>query len=819
MAGTSKSTKTSLGGKTGLREMWGILCLVFLLLLSLSLLSYDWKDLSLFKTPPNDPPQNLIGWVGAWGSFLFIYLLGIGAFSVPIVLLGLGMLLLLSRDTPIASKILWGMLFSFSIAGLFQVDYDRWAYLCSDEKLHLDIFAGGQLGYLVVQEILVKFLNPLGARVLCWSGVILAVFMFIGPRNILSAGQWCLAAIVGVTASVKDRALERQDRREQIEHEKRELEKQRQRLEKAMEKTRKKAKDAEALIDEGELPEEMIKPKPRAVIEPEPEPYIPEPEPEPEPPPPPPPPPPQKKAPVQESSSEDQELVELGANASASNKAYTIPRVTLLDEVVAQDHSGGIDLDKVAATLQASLSEFGIEAEVTNVERGPVVTQFEVLPAAGVRVERISSLANNIALALKATSIRVQAPIPGKGVVGIEVPNGGKPVVVSTRAIMESDAYKHSKHALPLVLGQDVTGNNLVVDLAKMPHLLIAGATGAGKSVCMNSVLMGLLMKLPPEKLRLMLVDPKIVEFSIYKDIPHLVVPVITDPKKVALGLRWAIKEMEKRYKMFAEVGVRNIEGFNTRPKAEQQDLFDDDEDVDEEESAKEALPETVPYIVIIIDELADLMLVAQAEIENCIARLAQLSRATGIHMIIATQRPSVNVITGTIKANFPARIAFQVAQKVDSRTILDTVGAEQLLGKGDLLYMPPGGTKTVRAQGSLTTDDEVRRVVEFIKEQEIAPKFVAEVKDKIESKSVSVDSGEDDEMLEQAIEVIRETQRASTSSLQRRLRIGYTRAARMMDILEERGLIGPPRGSDPREILIDLDGNIPDNDSSPTEE
>ena len=399
--------------------------------------------------------------------------------------------------------------------------------------------------------------------------------------------------------------------------------------------------------------------------------------------------------------------------------------------------------------------------------------------------------------------------------VGIEVPHG-KTSVVSVRGIMESAAWRTRNHALPMILGQDVAGENLIADLNKMPHILIAGATGAGKSVCMNSILIGLLMSMKPDQLRLMLVDPKIVEFSVYEDLPHLVVPIITDPKKVAIGLRWAIKEMEKRYKMFAKVGVRNIAGFNARPKVEQQDLFGGEEGEESAEAAepekpKDDIPDELPYIVIIIDELADLMLVAQADIENCIARLAQLSRAVGIHMIIATQRPSVNVITGTIKANFPARVAFQVASKVDSRTILDTGGAEQLLGRGDMLYMPPGGTKTTRCQGSLTEDEEVHQVVEFIKNQGVGTSFELAVQEKIESKSAVVDSGEDDELLEQAISIIRETQRASTSSLQRRLRIGYTRAARLMDVLEERGVIGPPRGSDPREILIDLDAGMDD--------
>ena len=455
-----------------------------------------------------------------------------------------------------------------------------------------------------------------------------------------------------------------------------------------------------------------------------------------------------------------------------------------------------------------TLAEFGIEAEVTRVETGPVVTRYQLLPAPGIRVERIAALSNNIALTMKAESVRVQAPIPGKGVVGIEVPNT-QTKLVHLREVMESGLWGDDQAALPLALGKDVGGRVIVADLAEMPHLLIAGATGSGKTVCMNSILTGLLMSRTPDQMRLLLVDPKIVEFSAYNDLPHLVVPVITDPKKVALGLRWAITEMEKRYKMFARAGVRNIRSFNARPIAKQGSLFGEEPP---EAGADGGLPERLPYIVVVVDELADLMLVAQADIENSIARLAQLSRAVGIHMILATQRPSVNVITGTIKANFPARIAFQVAQRVDSRTILDANGADKLLGKGDMLFLPPASSKLIRAQGCLTVDAEVHRVADHWRAQG-EPRFETAIREKIEKAAPDLpDSEVDDELLQQAVEIIRQTHRASTSSLQRRLRIGYTRAARVMDQLEERGIVGPAQGSDPREILIDLDGDIPQN-------
>ena len=499
---------------------------------------------------------------------------------------------------------------------------------------------------------------------------------------------------------------------------------------------------------------------------------------------------------------------------------WTLPDVSMLEAVPAhREPVSTTDFAIGAQVLKETLDEFGVDVEVTNVERGPVITRYELLPAPGVRVETIAKLNNNIALAMKAETVRVQAPIPGKGVVGIEVPNP-KTTTVYFREVIESEEWKKGKAALPLCLGQDVGGRVQIADLADMPHLLVAGATGSGKTVCMNSMLAGLLLARTPDQMRLMLIDPKIVEFAGYNGMPHLVVPVITDPKKVTLGLRWAINEMEKRYKLFAKVGVRNIKSFNSRPIVKQEELFPTEEmgaplaPVPEEEK----LPDRVPYIVIVVDELADLMLVAQAEIENQIARLAQLSRAVGIHMILATQRPSVNVITGTIKANFPARISFQVAQKVDSRTILDAAGADKLLGKGDMLFLPPGSPKLIRAQGTLTTDAELLRVVDHWKKQGV-PQYENSIKDKIEGKQVDLpDMEEDDELINQSIEIIRQTKRASTSALQRRLRIGYNRASRIMDLLEQRGLVGPANGADPREILVDLDGEVPTNNEAAPE-
>ncbi len=504
---------------------------------------------------------------------------------------------------------------------------------------------------------------------------------------------------------------------------------------------------------------------------------------------------------------------------------YQFPDLDLLDqpedtpETETED-----DHIETAENLVRTLKEFGVEVTMGEVHTGPVITRYEVFPAAGVRVERIVSLDKNIALALKATAVRIMAPVPGKGCVGIEVPNRhAKPVRI--REIIESEDWANSHADIPIALGKDVSGKPLIADLTKMPHLLIAGATGAGKTVCINSIITSLLYHASPEDLRFLMVDPKIVEMKIFNDLPHMLIPVVTEPKKVPGALKWLINEMDRRYQIFAKVGVRNIAGFNAQrkkeaEKAEKQALIESSADDDLIGEVPEAvapevevprdsdleIPEKLPYIVAIIDELADLMMVAPADVETGIARLAQLARAAGIHLVIATQRPSVNVITGVIKANLPSRIAFQVASKVDSRTILDTGGAEQLIGRGDMLFSPPGSSRLVRSQGAFISDDEINRIVEFLK-QNGPPQFSADIQEQIERPEAEESAEEEeDELLPDAIEVLRSSKRASTSMLQRRLRVGYNRAARLMEILERQGIVGPENGSSPREILVNLD-------------
>ncbi|MBP7828957.1 MAG: DNA translocase FtsK 4TM domain-containing protein [Kiritimatiellae bacterium] len=771
--------------RTGWRDAAGILLLALAVLLVLSLGSYRAEDISVIQEPPNDPTMNFVGPVGAWLAFLLFMGLGLGAWLAPLVLAGAGLYLLFQREGRFWPKAVWmlgGLLAAATLLDLHAGGAREWLHRVNAAS------PGGLLGCGLGEGFLVRLLGRPGTTVVA-AAVLLAAVIFVAethPLHVLrKLGSWFGVLAAALTA----RMARRREGREAAAAEQKEIDRRRQRLEEAM-------REAAARRTESARPAAPARTPP---AEPPPPPRKPEREPPAEPPRPPRPPRPPKPAPPPAPAP----LAPVGN--------LPLPGLDLLDPIppdsereIKGDYRAGAEI------LKETMSEFGVEVDVTHVESGPVVTRYELLPAPGVRVERIVALSNNIALAMKAESVRVQAPIPGKGVVGIEVPNS-KTTMVCLREILESPAWKNSPAALPLALGKDVGGRDLVADLGEMPHMLIAGATGSGKTVCMNSILAGLLMTRTPDQMRLMLIDPKIVEFSVYNHLPHLVVPVITDSKKVGIGLRWAINEMEKRYKLFAKVGVRNIQSFNRRPLMKQAELFP--EGGAEAPPPEEQIPDRLPYIVIIVDELADLMLVAQAEIELSITRLAQLSRAVGIHMILATQRPSVNVITGTIKANFPARISFQVAQKVDSRTILDANGADKLLGKGDMLFLPPGTSKLVRAQGTLTTDAEIRRLTEYWKKQG-APSYEAAVKDKIEGKTADLpEMEEDDELLDQAIEVIRQTRRASTSSLQRRLRIGYTRAARLIDLLEERGVVGPPSGSDPREILIDLDGEIPQNE------
>jgi len=502
----------------------------------------------------------------------------------------------------------------------------------------------------------------------------------------------------------------------------------------------------------------------------------------------------------------------------SADSAHLFPPLHLLkDQVKASASNSDEEHNANATNLMRILGEFGVEVSLGEIHVGPVITRYEVVPAPGVRVEKIAGLDKNIALGMRAQSVRILAPIPGKAAVGVEVPNQ-HPTPVGMRELLESEDWAAGKHELPIALGRDVSGKPLISDLSKMPHLLIAGATGSGKSVCINSIVASILYSKSPSDVRLIMVDPKVVELKIFNSLTHMYIPVVTEPKKVPAALKWLLSEMEQRYQIFAKANVRNIIGFNNRKKApppapaEQPSLQGLDPAVPRDDDLP--MPDRMPYIVAIIDELADLMMVAPAEIETSIARLAQLARAAGIHLIIATQRPSVNVITGVIKANLPSRIAFQVASQVDSRTILDTKGAETLIGRGDMLFSPPGTSRLVRAQGAFVADEEIQAIVEFMKKNG-EPQYAKAVQQQIDQAAREDEEEEDEEddgdlsdedLYAKAVDVLKSTRRASTSMLQRRLRIGYNRAARIMEMMEEKGLVGPENGSSPREIIGDLD-------------
>ncbi len=458
---------------------------------------------------------------------------------------------------------------------------------------------------------------------------------------------------------------------------------------------------------------------------------------------------------------------------------YKLPTLDLLiSPPPAEERRIKEDLEENSRILEETLRDFGIETKVINIAKGPVITRYELQPAPGVKVHRIINLSDDIALVMKAPSVRVVAPVPGKGCVGVEIPNSSS-TLVYLKEVLESPEFQNSDSKLILALGKDISGVPVVANLGDMPHLLIAGTTGSGKTVCVNSLVTSILFNATPDEVKFLMVDPKMVELAIFNGLPHLLCPVVTEAKKVSGALAWVVNEMEERYKLFAKIGVRNIELFN-------------------EKSEEEPLP----YIVVIIDELADLMMIAQADIENAITRLAQLSRAVGIHIVLATQRPSVDVVTGVIKANFPARISFKVASKVDSRTVLDMNGADKLLGKGDMLFLEPGHEKPIRAQGTLVTDAEIEKVVQFMKAQR-EPEYDGEIL-KEQEKRASFRGGLDkDEFFDEAVKMVLETGQASVSMLQRRLRLGYTRAARLIDMMEGEGIVGPFRGSKPREILI----------------
>ncbi len=801
----SRSSKNS-----AWNEVVAIILLGVGTLLFLALISYNPKDLPSvvpwsYLSPPNKPAQNFIGPFGAIIASVFYYLIGAASYFLAGVLLFFGAMKLFHANVRLIARLPWTLLFIVSGACLLQL---QTTHLLGWKHAFNIPGPGGWVGYFFGRTLLLTSMGKVGSIILLSAIYAASLILMTGLRPIHLVQQTVSgtrSAFASLYQWRLNRRLRKADIKGQLEISKRELAKQRRSIEKQLKKKGAAVPEpAAAFISPEELAD---RPAPKVV---------------------------DTTALPGESAIARRKpsLAELrgasGRSTSApagltsrawDGKNYDLPGLDLLNEHDPEGRGGAdpSELQRVQQTLIDTLGQFGIAVAPGDITKGPTITRYEVYPAKGVRVDKIVSLERDLARATRAERINILAPIPGKDTVGIELANTRK-VTVTLRELFESTDWEEAKarSRLPLALGKDVYGKAIIADLAQMPHLLVAGTTGAGKSVCINALVASMLFRFTPEELRFIMIDPKVVELQHYNALPHLAFPVVTDPKKVLLALRWLIDEMERRYKMFARVGVRNIIGFNARPKkktaAETGELPEQQSGeikVPREEEAP--IPEKIPYVVVVIDELADLMQTAPADVESAIARITQMARAAGIHLIVATQTPRADVITGVIKANIPSRIAFQVASKIDSRVILDENGADRLLGQGDMLYLPPSASRLIRAQGVLVTDEEIRRLVEFVSRQG-KPAFDPAMHEKLQAASDSAEeevSEEDEELVEKCLEIIRQEKRASTSLLQRRLRLGYTRAARIVDILEQRGILGPGEGAKPREILVDLDAAV----------
>jgi len=876
------SRKTGADSKNGFNDVIGFGLLAVAMLLLVSQFSFDRNDLAFVHTPPNKPTANWIGPFGAYLAYATFFIFGLVAYLFPFLLAAFGVGYITGFLSYLRERRLWFGLWSailiFSLSGLLNM-MDG---LLKTLRENVDApGAGGWLGQILFDTKLFGYdwgfwmFGSVGATIV----YIALCFISLLFLTNFQLGEWIRAIFSKHSAtdetgqkSPEEIALER--RASELESQTKKLQDEVARsglgadLQPVPEPTVRDLSVPQAKPTTGARVRKTTLPEPKIPIAPDPagevevipakeivaattkevlgkKPDEEKPGEE------------KMETPVAEKievekSGEEKTEPEIKISGIAPVKSrapkkpkpitvaqtpmignYQLPPMDFLQhpDMTVKPTESKEELMANARLMQQTLAQFDIEVQLGDITKGPTITRYELHPAPGVKLEKITALNNNLAAVLKAERIHILAPVPGKSSVGIEVPNAIKTKVIM-RDLFESDEWRNTRARIPIALGKDVYGHPIIADLAEMPHCLIAGSTGSGKSVCINSIIASLLYRFSPDQLRFVMIDPKVVELQQYNALPHLVVPVVTDPKKVLLALRWVVNEMEKRYQIFARVNVRNIKSFNDRPKdklappvepelplmakkekvepgadgfaveVDEQIVVPRDEDI--------VIPEKLSYIVVIIDELADLMLVAPADVEMAIARITQMARAAGIHCIVATQRPSVDVITGVIKANIPARIAFQVAAKVDSRTILDAMGADKLLGKGDMLYLPPGSGKLIRAQGALITDHEIQSVVDFIAKQG-KPSYEAEIHKQLSKPAASFgdESGidEDEEIIQQCIEVIRSEQKASVSLLQRRLRLGYGRAARIMDELENRGIVGESKGAEPREILIDLDG------------
>ena len=743
------------------KEIAGLVWMAVGIFLLLSLVSFNNSDPSFNNNLDPASIHNICGKVGAYVSDLFFQVIGLPALVIPFACLLFAWRLLKFRDLhPRTYKIFAFVVMLVSIAGLISLKVEKVALF--GQTLNQ---AGGFIGFFLASTLKGWF-NLTGATIF--------LLVFLSVSAMLVARFSMVLFLEGLLARFAD-SLEK----------------------------RREARKARRALKEAKSPK---KEKATVIRAPEP------------------PPAPAVKEKSKKSSKKKTQDSQEAFEFLEPSGIYHQPSLTLLD------HDGEVakPVDKDALMMNARLLEnklldFNVEGDVSEVKPGPVVTMYEFAPAPGVKVNKIAGLSDDLSMALKALSIRIVAPIPGRGVVGIEIPNRDREMVY-LKEIFDTKEFQKTGGRLPIALGKDIFGHTVVTDLAKMPHLLVAGATGTGKSVSINSMILSLLYRADPRDVRLIMVDPKMLELSMYEGIPHLLLPVVTNPKKAALALNWAVREMERRYKLMSDKGVRNIDGYNRKLVKEEKEKagkrkqkLDTDVSVDlmEEELPEIELAEGeeldhahLPYIVVIVDELADLMMVAGREIEEAIARLAQMARAAGIHLILATQRPSVDVITGLIKANFPTRISFKVFSRIDSRTILDQMGAEALLGNGDMLFLPPGTGAVQRVHGAFVSEIEVQRVVDFLKRQG-KPEYDKSILDTPPS-SAGDGNGDDeyDEKWDEALAVIANAKQASISMLQRRLRLGYNRAARMIERMEAEGIVGPSDGtSRPREVFINKIG------------
>jgi S-DNA-T family DNA segregation ATPase FtsK/SpoIIIE len=804
-------------------EVFALILLGVGTLLFLALISYTPKDVPSWVwfsqvSSPNRPAQNFIGPFGAITAGFSYMMLGAASYLLAVVLLGFGGAKLFYSKLRVAPRLGWIVLFVVSGACLLQL---QTTHLQGWRTLFNIPGPGGWIGFVIGKKMLLTWMGGVGSIILLTGIYVSSLILMTGLRPIHIVRQSVAGMRQGMVALREwqlKRRLRKSDLKGRLEISQQELAKQQRVIEKQLKKRGAPVPEpAAAVIPPEEL---MNRPKPKVVdttaLPSEPA---------------------KKKPTLAELRGAETKTKTPGGLTSKTWDAenYTLPSIDLLDvhDMEGRTAVDPAELEQIQQVLIETLGQFGIVVAAGDITKGPTITRYEVYPAKGVRVDKIVALERDLARATRAERINILAPIPGKDTVGIELANTRK-VKVTLRELLQSADWEEAraKSKLPLALGKDVYGKTIIADLAQMPHLLVAGTTGSGKSVCINALVASMIFRFTPEELRFIMIDPKVVEMQMYNALPHLAFPVVTDPKKVLLALRWVIDEMEKRYKIFAHAGVRNITSFNGRPAKKTQKELDEaaveagvspanrraadtaaatEERIKVPRDNEPVIPDRMPYIVIIIDELADLMQTAPADVESAIARITQMARAAGIHLIVATQTPRADVITGVIKANIPSRIAFQVASKIDSRVILDENGADRLLGQGDMLYLPPSTSRLIRAQGVLVTDEEIHRLVEFVSAQS-PPTFDVAMQDKLELSSTAAEddvTDEDEELVEKCLEIIRQEKRASTSLLQRRLRLGYTRAARIVDILEQRGILGPGEGAKPREILVDLDAAV----------